>query len=59
MIGVKNARFASIDDRPMEMLSMKERKECFDREIGPDIHKLSPEEINKLKRMYLIDEDES
>lgn len=50
-------RFASIDDRPMEMLSMKERKECFDREIGPDIDKLSDEDIKLMRKAYLLDQN--
>lgn len=47
-----------IDDRPIEMLTLKERKARFDRQIGPDIDKLPPEKIKRLKRAYLLDEDE-
>lgn len=57
MGGATNVRFASIDDRPMKMLSMKERKECFDREIGPDIDKLSDEDIKLMRKAYLLDQN--
>lgn len=47
-----------IDDRPIEMLTPKERQERFDRQIGPDIDRLSDEDIKPMRKAYLLDEDE-
>lgn len=44
-----------IDDRPMEIIPIEERKEKFKREIGPDMDRLTPEQIKKIKKSYMID----
>lgn len=46
-----------IDDRPIEMLTPKERQERFDRQIGPDIDKLSDEDIKLMRKAYLLDQN--
>lgn len=46
-----------LDERPMEIIPLEERKEKFKREIGPDIHRLTPEQIKTLREVYMLEED--
>ena len=45
-----------LDERPIELLAPKERRERFDREIGDDLAKLSESDIEKLKKAYMLED---
>lgn len=45
-----------LDERPMDILTKAERQERFDREIGPDIDKISKEDMQILRKVYMLDE---
>lgn len=52
----KNIKHISIDDRPIEMLTREERQARFERQISPFFEKMSPEEIERVRKTYRIDE---
>ena len=45
-----------IDGTPIEMLTPEERQARFDRQIGPDLHKLTEEEVKKVRKAYMLDD---
>lgn len=45
-----------LDERPMDILTKAERQERFDREIGPDIDKISKEDMQILRKVYMLDQ---
>lgn len=45
-----------LDDCPMEVLTKAERQDRFDREIGPDVDKLKEEDLQILRKAYMLDE---
>ena len=49
-------KYITIDDRPLEMLTREERQARFERQIGPFFKKMSPEEIERVRKTYKIDE---
>lgn len=59
MSKTKGKLIAYIDGLPVERLSPQERRAKFDREIGPDIPKLPPETLERLKKFYLLEDDQS
>ena len=44
-----------LDERPIELLTPKERQERFAREVGNDLTKLSESDIKKLKKAYMLE----
>lgn len=50
-----NEKIYWLDERPMELLTPKERQERFDREVGDDLAKLSEVDIEKLKKAYMLE----
>lgn len=48
---------AFIDGLPIERLSLAERIEKFNREIGPELPRLSSEQIKLLEKFYRVTDE--